>query len=365
MFILFSVGVLPGCWDFQEVDKLGFATTIGIDRGPENTINMSVQFPITQAALPAVISGGKETKKFLVISQTGNSVTNALDHMETKAYRSIVLNQTKSVIAGEEIARRDIKSVLDLFIRTTQMPLPAYIFVTDGITAEDVLTMEPLQNMLPGIMFIYSGQSITKYDMTYYIPHWEFQQKLVHKSKDPYAPLISIDKEHRLYVIAGLAVFNKNKMTGKLSSEETEIFGLITGIQKSGLMALPIPGGTLNLRNVSGKSKITVDIKQGRPVFKIETAVYCAVTEIVPTKLTISPQDIAGYQKIAAQNIKRRLIDLVKKLQGYNSDIIDFGEEFRVQHQNVWKKTNWKAMFPKVPFTGKVKVHIDADGRFR
>ncbi|HEX2953526.1 MAG TPA: Ger(x)C family spore germination protein [Bacillota bacterium] len=365
VIIILSITVLPGCWDFQEVDKLSFATTIGVDRGQKEAINVSIQIPIVQAGLPPVITGGKEAKKFFLIDQTADTVGNALDSLEIKSVRSIVFNQAKSVIINEAIARQDIRPVLDHFVRTTQMPLPAFILITDGVTAEDVLKFDPVQNLLPGMMFIYAGQAATKYDMTCFIQHWEFQQKLIHRSKDPYAPLISLDKTHRVYVISDLAVFSGNRMVGKLSGKEVEIFGLLIGVQKSGMMIFNIPGGKITLRNVHGTSKIKVRMKHGKPTFKVNTTVFGSITEVLPSRTTIAPRDIKRFEKIIARQIRNREIKLMKKLQGYNSDIVDFGEEFRVQHPYIWKKTKWRAVYPTVPFEVNTKVKIDGDGRFR
>ena len=344
---------------------MSFATTVGVDAMPNRTVNLTIQVPILQTGLPPVITGGQESKRFFKVNQTAATVADALDLLETKTIGNIVLNQTKSIIIGEDIARRDVKPVLDHFIRTNQMPLPAYIFVAAGVTAEEVLSLEPAQGRLPGTLFIAAGQSATKMDMTYFIPHWEFQQKLAHRAKDAFAPLIGIDRTHRLYLISGLAVFNGNRMAGKLSSHEVEIFGLLTGSQKSGLMLFNPAGHHLSLRNVQGKSKIKVHIEQGRPSYQIETVVYGSITELTLPQLTVSPQDVARFQKTIAQEIEKGIGDLIKKLQQYNADIIDFGEELRVQHQNVWKKTDWKRTFPTVPFSVKVKVHIEGDGNFR
>lgn len=361
---LISLSLLPGCWDFQEADKLAFATVIGIDQGPGRNVNLSVQIPLTQTALPPVVSGGKPEKKFITINQAGKTVTEAFDLLETKSYRSIVLSQTKAVIIGAAAARRGVKPLLDHIIRTTQMPLPAYIFIADGIPAEAVLRLEPVPNMLPGNMFATSGQSVTKYDMAYFIPHWQFQQKLVHSSKDAYASQIGIDREQKVYEISGLAAFNGDRMVGKLTGNEVEVFGLLIGYRKSGLMTFAIPGGEFTLRNVRGSTKIRVDLEQGRPVFMLETIVRGALTELTTDKTLVAPEEIAYYQRIVARNIKIRITDLVRKLQEYNSDIVNFGEEFRVQHQKVWKKVDWKRVYPTSPFTVKVKVQIEG-GRFR
>ncbi|HEX3046409.1 MAG TPA: Ger(x)C family spore germination protein [Bacillota bacterium] len=365
LLLFISLGLLPGCWDLQEVDKLSFATTVGIDSGPGNSISLSLQAPITQAALPPVVGGGKQEKKFYLLNQTAKTVARAFDYLEAQTDRSLILNQTKSVIFGETVARRDIQPVLDHLVRTVQTPLSCYVFIADGIAAAEILKLDPAQNILPGMMFVSAGQSNSKYDMTYFIPLWQFQQKLIHESKDTFAPLISVDAERRIYVISGLAVFCGNRMTGKLSGEEVEVFGLATGIKKAGVMAFSVPDGEVALRHVHGNSRINVKLQQGKPFFEIETNVQGSVSELTTPNMLLSPQRINRYQKIIARSIEARMTDLVKKLQGYNSDIINFGEEFRVQHQKAWKKTDWRKVYPVVPFTVKAKVKILSDGRFR
>jgi spore germination protein KC len=364
-FLLITVCFLPGCWDFQSVDKIIFATTIGIDRGSDNTVNLSIQAPITQNALPAVITGGKLEKLFYLTTVNAKTVNQGFDFLDTMTARTLVINQNKSIIIGEEAARNDLKPLLDFLERDPQAPMQALVFVANGMTAEEVMKLEPVQNVLPGIMFISAQQSITKYDMTFFTQVWQIQQRLIHKTKDPFAPLIRVDQAHKLYVISGLAVFNGSKMAGKLTWNEAEVFGLLTGLSKAGTITFSLPDGEVTLRNIVGNTQIQVTMQDNKPFFKVNTAVKGAISEVTNGKTLISRQDTLRYQKIVAKEIRTRITDLIKKLQGYNSDLINFGEEFRVQHQDIWKKTDWKKVFPTVTFTVQVKMEIPRDGSFR
>ncbi len=347
------------------MDKHSFITSVGIDRGPQNTVNLSVQIPITQNALPSVIGGGNQSKKFYIVNLNAKTVHQAFGLLEARTDRSLTINQNKTIIIGEEAAHQDIQPVLDYLERTTQAPIQALVFVADGTRAEEVLKLEPVQNQLPGMMFLSAGQSISKYDRTYFIPLWQFHQKIIHGSKDTFAPLVKVDQIHRVYIISGLAVFNGNRMAGKLDWKESEVFGLLTGLEKSGLITFNLPNGQITLRNVSGKPQIKVRLQHGRPFFEVKIKVQGSTSELTNKKTVISHPEIIKYQRIIAREIQWRINDLIRKLQAYNSDVINFGEEFRVQHQNVWKKTGWKKSFPTVPFRVTVKVQIVSVGRFR
>ncbi len=354
---------LPGCWDFHSVDQLSFVTTAGIDQGPENRINLSVQVPIPQNVLPPVVEGGKTEKMFYSINTSAKTVNEAFDLLETRTDRSLMISLNKSIIIGEAAAREGVQPLLDFFTRMPQSPLQALIFITDQIRAEEVLKLTPAPSILPGMFLSSAGQSVTKFDETFFIPLWHFHQKLIHESKDAYAPLIKIDQPHQVYDISGLAVFNGDRMAGKLSIEETEAFGLVTGLSKAALTVFSSSQNTITLRTLQAKTKIKVKLRQGIPHFKINTAVNGSINELEKQE-PIYP-NIERYQKSIAAELQHKIEALIKKLQSCNSDVVNFGEAFRVQHQSVWKKTAWKKVYPTVPFSVQVKVKILSDGRFR
>ena len=109
------------------------------------------------------------------------------------------------------------------------------------------------------------------------------------------------------------------------------------------------------------------------PYFIVKVSINGSLSELAPAQARargkehkeIKPEDRRrlelALQKVLAPKISR----VIKKLQSFNSDIINFGEQFRVQHYRQWQKQQWKQIFSKVRFKVMVKAKIERDGTLR
>ncbi|HEX3046744.1 MAG TPA: Ger(x)C family spore germination protein [Bacillota bacterium] len=362
---------LSGCWDLEEVDRRVFATTIGIDlnTGAGDQVELSVQVPQPQKMLPPGAKAGESGKKFSTISTTAETTLDAFNDLQAKTNGELVIQQNKSIIMGEAAARRDVSPLLDWLLRSPKAPPQALVFIARGSMARDILSFEPAQESLPGLDFMQAAQSVAKYDRTYFIPVWKFGQKLVHGTKDTYAPLITLDKAEGQYVIAGLAVFNGKRMAGELSPEETQIFGILANLMKTGSITINMARGRkISLRNVEGNTTLIIKINRETPLFVVKTAITGSLSEMTGGYLKLTPSENRRLEKIASAEIYSRMMAVIRKLQQLDADTLDFGEQLRAQHPDVWEKMTrpgWKKAFPTVPFSIELKVKIQRDGIFR
>jgi len=358
---------ISGCWDLREVDRLAFATTIGIDRESKDTLRLTVQIPLTQSLLPPGFrGGGGENKQFSVASFTGLSVNSAFAKLETKSTRDLVISQNKSIIIGTAAAESDMRTIVDYLVRDSQAPPQASVMIAEGATAAEVLGLKLVTEILPGLEFVQAAQSVEKYNWTYFIPIWEFHQKLIHETKDAFASLISLDRMEKRYVQAGLAAFNGDRLAGKLSPKEAQSFGIISNLMQSGHMDFELSSGDkVTLRNVKSKTRIKVKADSARPQFLVQTKMKASLSEWTGSGKEITQNDLQYLQKAVAHIAQKDLRLVIKKLQSMNSDIIDFGEQLRIQHQELWRKLDWKKVYPEVPFRVEVKVQIVSDGVMR
>jgi spore germination protein KC len=360
--------LLSGCWDFEEVDRRSFATTIGIDALPQDKVMVSAQIPLPQKMLPPGTKGEEEGKLFSTISLAGTTVSDAFNNMQTKAYRDLVIQQNKSIIVGETAARRGVEPLLEFLARNPKAPPQAFVFVTKNYTAKDILSFAPVERTLPGLMFGQSAQAIVKYNRTLFIPIWQFEQKLVHETTDPYAPLISVDQDEGVFIEEGLAVFNKGHLAGELNGDETQMAGIITGIVKTGTLTVPIlrahtRDSKIAFRNLSSRSRIKVLLKNNQPFFKLKIDLYGQMDELAnwgPRETT--PEDIRNLERSVKKAVTPELNAVIRKLQSFNSDIINFGEQLRVQHFQVWNRIDWKKVYPTIGFQVDLRVHIWGNG---
>lgn len=372
LVFLFS---FSGCWDLTEVDRRTFVTTIGIDAKTPGETTVMVQIPLPQRMLPSSAAGrgSAQGKQFSTTSITARTVNEALNILQAKTYSELVIEQNKTIILGETAARRGINSLLEYFIRNPKAPPQSLVFVAHQHTAEEILSFTPVQETLPGLEFTGAAQSAVKYDRTYFTSVGQFESRAIHTATDAFAPLIDIDEKEGVYIEAGLAAFDGFHLAGELDMEETQMYGLLSGLMRAGNLTLTLPGNEiLSLRNVSGRTKIKVKpLKEGAssqedlPFFVVNVNFNGTLSELSKEYKEIKPMDRRQLELAMQRVLAPKISGVIEKLQSYNSDIINFGEEFRVQHLEQWKKRQWKQIFPKVPFQVVVKAKIERDGALR
>ena len=291
--LLILILALSGCWDLTDVDRRIFVIAMGIDVSPDQKIDLIAQIPQPQRMLPPGSAAGRSTgKSFSVIESMGVSTNQAFDNLQTLTLGEVVVEQNRIIVISDKVASQKINPFIDFLIRSPKAPTQALIFMANGNTVNEILSMEPDQQILPGLAIFESSQSIVKDNQTYYMPIWKFQQKLVHLSKDPYLPLIGIDPKQKTYVISGLALFNKDHLAGKLNPEETQMFGILTNQMRSGALSIELPQGIISLRNIHGNRKIKVRLQNGDPFFSIKIHLFGTLNEVFGEKIKMTPGEI-------------------------------------------------------------------------
>jgi spore germination protein KC len=365
---------LSGCWDLTEVDRRAFVTTIGIDAEPSGATTLMVQIPLPQRMLPSSATGrgNVQGKQFSITSVTARTVNDALNILQTKTYNELVIEQNKSIIIGETAARRGIEPLLEYFIRNPKAPPQALIFIAHHHTAAAVLSFAPVQETLPGLQFTGAAQSAVKYDRTYFTSVGQFMSRALHEATDAFAPLIDLNQKEGMYIEAGLAAFDGFRLAGELNMEETQMYGLLSGLMKAGNLTLTLPDNEiLSLRNVNGRTKIQVknptgeSSKENLPFFLVNVTINGSLSELNDEYKEVTPADRRRLELAMQKVLAPKISGVIQKLQSYNSDIINFGEQFRIQHLNQWQKRPWKQIYPKVPFEVVVKAKIERDGTLR
>lgn len=138
-------------------------------------------------------------------------------------------------------------------------------------------------------------------------------------------------------------------------------------IYKAGGIKIDLPDhNILTLRNVRGDSKIKVsESADGVPFFLVKTEITGTLSEITDIGEELTPAYIQKLESAAEQVLRPRLVNVIKKLQNFNSDVVGFGEKLRIQHQDMWQRIEWKDLYPTVPFAVNVKLKIVRDGALR
>ena len=364
LFLLLALSA-AGCWDFEEVDRRAFAATIGIDPAAGGRVRLSVQIPVVSSGKGGPTGGGEGG--FITLAQTARTVHECFAALQAKTSRDLVIQQNKTIVLGEAAARGGVEPLLDYLRRNPKAPPQSLVFIARGRSAAEILSFAPSEEILPAFALILAGQAISKADRVYFIPLWQFIQKLVHQSKDPYAPLIEVDRTEKTFILAGIGVFAGDRLAGELDPEETQAFGLLANLMKAGTVTFARPGGKITLRNVKGKTKIKIRMEAGRPSFVLTITVDAALGEDTGGWTGLASADYRRLEREAASALKPRLLAVIKKLQGWGADVIDLGETLRAYRPRLWEsiKGSWREIYRKAPVEVEVKVRIARDGILR
>jgi Ger(x)C family germination protein len=258
---------------------------------------------------------------------------------------------------------------MDWLFRFPKAPTRSLVFVAKGRTAQEILRFTPEEAVLPGLQWEMASFTNSKSNRTYFIPIRMFQQKMIHRSKDPYASLIDIDTKQGRYRIAGIAVFHGARLTGELEIPETQRFGMLSGLLQDGSMTFDIsaegsPQAAITLQSLNIDRKIQVFLRDGLPLFCIQLQLSGRLLEFV-AEGSLRSQRIARLEKILESQLRPELEATVRKLQQLKADVIDFGEKLRVQQYEYWKRINWGEIYPKAKFQVQLRVKIIQDGTMR
>jgi spore germination protein KC len=416
MTLLFVPGILSGCsQDSKEIDDQVYVIALGADKGVENKVRVTIQYPTykessggggaSSGMQKGGGGGGGGDEKAGIIDGTvvqtveAASILEAINLFNTFTSREISLVHVKEIILSEDFARGGIGIYLEPLARFRETRRIMVLAVCKGSAEEYIKDNKTaIGQSLAKAMELMSTQS----DNNGYFPKARFQD-FYRRITSPYgqsfaqyvgmnnydhlkplseAPTSSPLKTHAELLpgeiprkgntkreIIGTAVFDGDRMVGTLNAIETRYLLMVTGKFVRGIL-------TLEDINSPG-SVIPFDIRQGRkPVIKVA---FKNEIPIINVKLNIEAdigaiQSRIPYEKVnrldelnnqLAASIKDGVKSVIEKTQKeWNTDIFSFGyyaasHFFTIQK---FEKYNWLKHYKDAQVNVEVLANVRRTG---
>ncbi|MCL6590435.1 MAG: Ger(x)C family spore germination protein [Firmicutes bacterium] len=418
VLISFILITANGCWDRRELESLGFVMALGLDPGPDGKSVTTT----TMIAIPPKIAGAAQSGAgggggagggngseagTLVITMNAPAIYEAFNRINTVINREITLNQTLTLLIGEELARRGIRKWADTFIRFREMRRTMLVFICQG-KAADFLNFEPQLEKNPAEYFSDLVRLSARSGM---FPATTLNEFIAHYEglyQENYAPVLAKyqpqeaspeaggpssggggpgeggardgdlpDKQGpsgatgassakiKGVRLAGTAVFKRDRMVGQLDNYESQAFLLLTGEFREALLTLADPRKkdyNISLRlSQAAPPRIKYLRRKTQDLFKINLKLEADLTSIQNGINYTKPRMQEYLERHIAHIIKERLEKVIKKTQEeYRSDIFGFGKKVRLTFltSQDWEKYHWPERFSQAGFQVSVKVNI-------
>lgn len=378
IFLILALAMLPGCWDSREINDLCFVVAVGIDKATDSgNYIITVQIANPSSNIQANSPKSNTSEPFFVMSAEGSTLFDATRQLSKTSSKRIMWAHDFIIIIGESLAKDSIAPVIDYFTHNPELRMKTAIVVSKG-NAMDYLAIKSGMEEIPAVSFSsiyeynrltgeYIETSMLSLSRDYYGTYSQPLVSAVSFKKNKILPSDQITKDLTDQVqFGGAAVFNKDKMLGWLTPEETKGLAWVLNQTTDTLVTVQEPfkpTKSVSVETHGVTTKIITRIDNGKPSVTFEISGSGSIVEEDET--TTLPMDefkkvIGGFvDKNIGNNVKMSM-DKIQKV--YQSDVLGLAKSIRAQHYEEWNsmiEDHWNDIYPKLPITIKVDITIN------
>lgn len=379
VFSCLIIGILfffPGCWDRKEINRIGFAVGLGIDKDSKG-------YQITtQMALPSLLEGGGggEEAPVWVVGGKGRTIFEAIRDVNTRSARRPFWGHLNVIVIGEEVAKNGLIPVLDLLSRGQELRRSNYVVVAKG-KARDILEAEPKLESINAIFISNlienrTGQSIAPVvtlndllislstpgiesvlpkiqalDQESFLPPQKKEEQAGPKDEGE-------EKPKQILELRGAGIFKKDKFVTWMDEETTRGYLWVKGQVKGGIIVIKNPAESdrdLSLEIKRNKSFIFPCLENGKNEILMKVVTFLNLVENTGIVSVETEELIQDLNQKASESIKKEINKAIKVAQEFETDIFGIGEKVRTQYPELWEQMEWSQVFPGMD----IKVEVE------
>lgn len=395
--------IAGGCWDRREPESLVFPSILGIDVAEDELFEVIALIPNPSAragGAAGITGGGAFAVPFWVNSGRGHTPFEALKQLALTTSRQINLSHVDVILISENLARRGIGPVLELYLRNPDIRLIAEIAVVEGglknlLESEIPLEPTPALGLLSMLEFARQERS--------QIPRGDFLEKLklislpgvdpvlvrftVLEGAQPETPADSGSTQDQsqsqgqgqsrvpkpVVKIHGAAAFDGDRMVGWLEDRESVgVNWLLNSISRT-IVTVDSPRGgviTLELKQsgcqitpvVSGDS-VSMEVKVGA-LARVQDAVAGSHSSHVVFDAE-DPELVRSVTERVAQAVRNDIELALKRARELGVDPFGFGNSIYRKKPQFWNEVvqdRWKEMIKTVEVSLEIQVFLRRTG---
>lgn len=391
IYILISILIvssISGCWNRKEPKTLAIVDSALYDIKDNGDYRITLEI-LNPAAIGTANRANSNQSSFLIISDEGKTLSEALRNISTSLDKNIFAFHNKIRFFSEKLAKNDITPVMDYILRdgtTNEKPLIFVIkgnpeLIYNGVTGLSDTVGIYLEN-------ISKSQPYTT-SKSVFINSLQFADEYYKEGKEPVAGLVElIEKDSKLLdesnkntqnnddaqsdqkkykiVCEGLAAFRDNKLVGYLNGEETRAYNFIMNNIKNSIISLLIENEYTAFFVQNSKSKIKTIYENDQINFNVDISVTLSITEENGAIDITKPEILKKIENDLNKELESQISAAIKKVQNeFKSDIFGFGNQFHKDQPKIWKqiKDDWNNQFSNAKINITVKSTITKIGQ--
>lgn len=384
IIIVLLIFSLSGCYSVQSIDDLTYVIALGIDKGKNNTLALTVQFTFPTSSESA--SG--EAAPTIVNTVECASINSGITLLNSYTSKEINLSHCKIIVFSEELAVSGIGEEIFTLSNQVEIRPDSNIIISKSTAKEYIENSKPELENLVAKYYELNLFSQEYAGFTENISISNFFNKLNTTSIEPTAILgngnklnlpSSNNSKDELDIVAGelpiteyeresenlgIAVFKDDKMVGELTAIETMLHLILTNNFESGIITLNHPlkeNSTIDIALYSHK-KTNIDAKliNGSPFASIEVFLNSRLLSVDKNSGDFDADEIKELESLINSYLENAILNyLYKTSKEFESDIDGIGQSLLTKFKNSkeWNNYNWPQNYKNTFF----KVHVNTN----
>jgi spore germination protein KC len=366
IIFLFNLTLLSGCWNYREIESLAIVSGVAIDKGQKEG-NYLVTFEIVSFK-----GGGKEAKiESEKIESEGTTIFDASRNAVRISAKRLFWSHASVAIISQDIARKSIIEIADFINRDAEPREQMNMLISKEKTAKELLQQQSMTTEIRAYEMrdmIKNSTSLSK------VPEAQIHDVINMLAGDGIAltlPAVGIiiNQGKPTSELSGTAIFDKDKLMGFLSGEDSKYFLFVMNKIRGGLLTLKENPHDLNdditLEIFGSKTKVTPMYSNGKISMNIEVHTKVSIGEVDISKNVIDEKGREAVKKDTEKKLKTNIENTIKKVQNdFGVDAFGFGSIIKKDKPKLWKSigTNWNSLFKNIDTNVDVEIDIKESG---
>ena len=366
LLLVFILAVLPGCWDYSDLDKFTIPIVWGFDTGNNAQGSQeSGMLEITGIFPSEEYNAGKKSR---IEVRNARSLGEALEIRGGFDPKKTATGLIQAVLFGDALARKGIKDIDDALQRNPLVKASMFMAVVEG-KAGDVLKVPSESYVNQGVFL---RNLLERASQKVFLPvttlH-SFELNTNNAGRNPVLPVVSVINGTDA-AITGTGIFKKDKLIDIVGLEETRSLLMLRGIKCEGYIPFQVykngellDKGTLYTIN---SRKVKVSREGSHFKFVVKIILKCKLFEhINKSNLSKNTELTKEIEKSVKTEIESNCRQFIQKMQEeYKVDCIDITKYALAKWRNELEPVVDNAFIKKAEITLDVAVAISSSGDF-
>ncbi|MFC7371070.1 Ger(x)C family spore germination protein [Fictibacillus iocasae] len=373
---------LAGCWNNRELETLGIAVAMGIDKEDGKYI------VTVQLVNPSSVSnriGDSSRAPIVTYQEKGKTVFEAIRRLTKTAPRKTFYPHLKILVIGEELARDGFAEALDMLSRDPEFRNDFYVVVAKDHSADDVLNvLVPVEKIAAQNMFTKLQTSSEVFAPTLALTFGDLIKDMTSRGKHPVITGIMLTGEAKAgekmenlqtsnpkvrLKYTGISVLHDDRLRGWLNETESKGYNYIENNVKSTIVAVPCLDDKkrfLSVELIDSDTKLKVNRMNPKPVVSVSVKAEGNIGEVGCSLDLMKQSTVDQVEALVEKDINSKIRAAITAAQDeYKIDFLGFGELMHRSEPVYWKKVqnHWDREFVDITIKSKVTVDIQRLGK--